>query len=589
MCRVEERVYISAEGHRSKFEDTFPCDKARGGRLCANVKKRTTEYYPKKAIAPRNDTPSPINPPTPTGPGTYLVQQRRPSSSSGQPVSRDRPKSIVIEFGAKNTRGSKYAEKRTSLGASSGEDVAIESPSSDASHTVRTGYPDTRLPPHAAGFVHLNTYNTTPTISHGYHHRHTSSSSSYTGSSRTPSLYVTSDPDYDSPTNTTSTRPAPTIHNSTSAGTSSAIYNLAVVTPHGYQDYAVRSGSSYASSGTSGRSRKGKDPKNTHRKRDSDCQRHEEMDCEDDARAKEENIKQVRFELNRAESRTKERNETLIAVKEKQCADDREEARRHKGKEREREREEQAVKSRGKQKPVTSSSSSKLPAESRRGSMSHTMTPAQQEEHRRLLAAELGHVQGESRATEAREQQERAALLLQEQEKSSYWSPRAGSSMHNNTGLIRRDSLSHRGNVSNDARPVMHSRSNNRRASISQPNPPSLNTLVPQASGQTRSTRTHAPPPVSFPVNFNPRARRPSFTSQDPTFAGSNRLSGSFENPFTPVVPAPLTQSAVTIHQDPWDARNMRQALPAPRHSSDERYTLQRRALRDKLLERWDE
>jgi len=210
MCRVEERVYISAEGHRSKFEDTFPCDKARGGRLCAKVKKRTTEYYPKKAIAPRNDTPSPINPPTPTGPGTYLVQQRCPSSSSGRPVSRDRPKSIIIEFGGKGNRSSKHADKRTSLGASSGEDIALESPGSDGSHPVRTGYPEAPLP-------QLDSYSTTPTISHGYHHRHTSSSSSYTGSSRTPSLYVTSDPDCDSPANTRSTRPTPAIHNSTSA------------------------------------------------------------------------------------------------------------------------------------------------------------------------------------------------------------------------------------------------------------------------------------------------------------------------------------------------------------------------------------
>jgi hypothetical protein len=190
-------------------------------------------------------------------------------------------------------------------------------------------------------------------------------------------------------------------------------------------------------------------------------------------------------------------------------------------------------------------------------------------------------MQGESRATEAREQQERAALLLQEQEKSSYWSPRAGSSMNNTTGLARRDSVSRRGSMSNDAaRPTILSRSNSRtrHTSISQPNPPPLNTQVPQASGQTHSTRTHAPPPVSFPANFNPRGRRPSFSSQDLPFA-SNRLSGSFENqnPFTPVVPVPVSQPAVTIHQDPWDARNMREALPAPRQPSDGRYTLQRR------------
>jgi hypothetical protein len=82
MCRVEERIYISAEGHRSKFEETCPCDKARNGKLCSKVKTRTTEYYPKRGIVPRNDTPSLINPPTRTGTGTYL----------GQP-------GIIIEFG----------------------------------------------------------------------------------------------------------------------------------------------------------------------------------------------------------------------------------------------------------------------------------------------------------------------------------------------------------------------------------------------------------------------------------------------------------------------------------------------------------
>src|SRR4051812_23716260 len=105
MCRIEERIYVRADGNRSKFEETFHCDKARGGRLCAKVNRRTTEYYPKNGTLTREDTPSPINPPTPNSPETYLVQQRRPSPTVPGPSPRDGQKivkpEIIIEFGSK--------------------------------------------------------------------------------------------------------------------------------------------------------------------------------------------------------------------------------------------------------------------------------------------------------------------------------------------------------------------------------------------------------------------------------------------------------------------------------------------------------
>ncbi|KAH7071008.1 hypothetical protein FB567DRAFT_213356 [Paraphoma chrysanthemicola] len=618
MCRIEERVYIGADGHRSKFEDAYPCDKARHGRLCAKVKKRTTEYYPKKGTVGRNDTPSPINPPTPTGPGTYLVEQRRPSSSSSRPSTSDKMamKPLIIEIGSKNDKGKKYASisvsgknsKRISIGSGSIDDMAVDSPGSDASHTVRTGYPEASLPAHPAAYGHSDGYNTTPTISrgHGYHHRHTSSTSSYTGSSQTPSLYVTSDPDYDSPGKTRDTRLPPAIHNSSSAvppspsksrgaiGISSGGYNITVVSPKDrsydavasdslsaadYHDFADRSASSHAGSGASGKSRRPRDPEPPRKKRDEERRRQEETDRETaDARAKDENAKQVRFVLGRAEGRAKERSETLLAEKEKQRAIEREEARRRERQD----REDEAANERKKEKTrvPASNSSSKRPTQTRRSSK--TMTAAEAEEQRRLLAADLGQMQGESMLAEARDREERSALLRQQQQDPGYYNPRAGGMPSNSSSLVRGDSVKRRGSISGaDARPIL-TRSNStsaRRTSIVQPNPPQLNTQV-QPGYSRPSARNHAPPPVSFPSNFNTRptsSRRPSFSAPENPFAAPpTRGSGSsIDNPF---VPAPQVLSPpVQVHQDPWDARSMRDALPTTRQTPDGRYTMDRR------------
>jgi chemotaxis protein histidine kinase CheA len=596
MCRVEERVYINGEGHRSKFEDAFPCSHARKGRLCSNVKKNTTEYYPKKPIISRDDSPSPINPPTPTGTGSYLVEQRRPSSSGGRPSTRDGPRQIIIEFGSNKTK--KYAgnsHKRSFLHGNSADDLAFESPGSDASHTIRTGYPDAPLSPQTAVFGHTDDYITNPGPSHGSHHRHTSSSSSYTGSSRTPSLYVTSDPDYESPPTTRSTKLRPAIHypstsgaqsspskSRTRGGTSSANYKVTEVSPHGnshedyspdslaphdYQDFADRSASSHASSGASSKSRKGKEPEQPRKGKDSERRRQEELARE---AADAENVKQVRFELERPKARAQERAETLLAEKEKQRADEREEARRRK----ERERAPEPAKPQKKEKsyPPTSMVSTKRPSASRRGSVS--MTQAQQDEQRRLLAAELDHMQGESRATEAREREERSAALMLQQQDTSYYNPRTG-------GLpSSAPAVAHRGSVSSDARPTPLGRSNSRRTSISQQKPPPINTQTSPDYVQpvTGSARARGPPPLSFPSNFNTRptsARRPSFSSQDNPFAVPARLSGtSVENAFATL--PPVISPPVTVHQDPYNTRNLREALPS-RETADNRNSIQRR------------
>jgi hypothetical protein len=614
MCRVEERIYIRADGHRSKFEEAYLCDKSRKGKLCAKVQKRTTEYYPKNGVAARNDTPSPIHPSTPTGTGSYVVQHIRPTSSSGRPSTRDGQKAskpdIIIEFGSKREGSKKYpsisvstkAQKRSSFGGSvASNEVVIDSPGSDASHTIRTGFPEAPLPPQTG------VYGATPTTPRSYHHRQTSSTSSYTGSSRTPSLYVTSDPDYDSPTNSRTTRIQPAIvHNPSTVGAPSSprrpqsqagnfsnAYNTTVITPNGYTqethtpdglfplhypEYADRSASSHASSGASGKSRQGRDQDQPRHKREDDRRRQEELDRQlAEAVAKEENVKQVRFELGRAEGRAKERAENIIAQKDKQRAEDREDARRRK----DQERDEMAARERRKEKTraPTTDFSNKHTGGTRRGSM----TQAQIEEQERLLAADVAHMQGESQAAEARDREERAVLLRQQQQDPNYYNPRAVNPTRSDAPVTRRNSVTRRGSVSSAAPPMALGRSDsNRRPNVIQPNPPALNTQLPQNYSRPPSARTHAPPPVSFPASFNTRptsARRPSLTSQENPFASPpTRGSGpSFDNPFV-AAPSVLSPSSATIHQDPWDARTLRDALPtATRQTSDGRYSTQRR------------
>jgi hypothetical protein len=204
------------------------------------------------------------------------------------------------------------------------------------------------------------------------------------------------------------------------------------------------------------------------------------------------------------------------------------------------------------------------------------MTRAERDEQQRLLAADLERMESEQRAAEIRDRAERAALLMQQQQDPAYYSTRTGGMSSTAPGLARRDSQSRRGSFSSEVRPTLGRTNSHRRASIVQPNPPTINTQVAQGSYQRPpSARTHQGPPVSFPTNFNnttarpPSARRPSFSSQDLPFA---RGSGAnLENPFAPVSSAP-----VTIVQDPWDARTSHDPTPSSRQS-DGRYATQRR------------
>lgn len=205
MCRIDERVYVRADGHESVFQDTALCERGRRrGKTCSDAKVRRTEY-PDPTSSPMAS--SPITP-------TYNTRTRRPSVSS-RPSTRDgsinslKPE-IHIEIGSKG-KGKSYVPtvsittrkgKRLSTGSTSG---------SDASHAVRTGYPDVSPPPLEASHGTLR-----PQYAQ---QRHPSSDESFTGSSRVPSLYQTSD-GYDTPSLVTTTTGAssdrrPIIHHGT--------------------------------------------------------------------------------------------------------------------------------------------------------------------------------------------------------------------------------------------------------------------------------------------------------------------------------------------------------------------------------------
>lgn len=644
MCRVEERIYIGADGHRSKFEESFPCDKSRGGRLCSKVKRRTSEYYPKNGTKVRDDTPSPINPPTPTGTGTYVTQERRPSATVARPSTRDGKREIVIEFGGKKGKSSKYPSvsvstgtyKRSSMGGSSigSNDVAIESPGSDASNTIRTGFPDAPLPPSAI----YGSSVATPTVAHG-HHRQTSSTSSFTGSSRTPSLYITSDPDYDSPVTyrTGRNNGPPIVHNPTigaapsspsrnQPGLSSS-YRTTVVAPHGlapgfsqethtpdglfpldYAEFADRSASSHASSGVPENTRRPKSSDERRKKKEADDlrKRQEELDRKfAEEIAKEENVKQVRFELGRAEARAQERADREQADKERARGEAREELRRQAQKEREkldreerdearrqtlkdlerRERDEQAKAKKEKSKPPTNDFT-RQPTRGRRNSM----TQAQVDEQRRLIAAETAHMQGERDIADAREREERLATARLQQEAPGYWDPRGGdrnlaSNSSNNTVTT---SLARRNSITSSAAPGLARSNSKRRTSIIQPNPPSA--IAPQTFSSRPSARREGPP-VSFPANFNQEysrpqsARRNSISLDNPFAAPPTRgpaplplgsvpprgSGSSVDNPF-----APTSVLSPTAPVDPWDLRTVQDALP-PTRDAESRYNLKQR------------
>lgn len=492
MCRIEG-------------DCTYLCDQARSGRTCRDLRRVPVAYTHQKGSASRDDTPSPVNPPTPTSSGTYFTQRRRPSNSGSRPSTRDGQRlnpEIIIEIGSKKGKGSKYpsvsistkGHKRQSFGSIGSNDAAIDSGESEASYAVRTGFPDAPLPPPAA-FDQPNTFLPTPLASHGYYHRQTPSASS----SQTPSLTVLSEPDFDRSTGRRNTRPSATvIHNSTPTpasptrpqhGFSSGPYKTKSIVPRDplqvaqtptsinpldYDQYADYSGSSRASSGIAETTRPTKNSGQRRKKPSEDLRYQEDVD----QKKKEdlENDKHVRFELDRYEAREKERAERAKAEKERDRAALREEARERDRaaraqaeKERERaalkeeerkrkklerleqekkelekkELEEKRAKERKKErsKPPTTDYPTR-PTNTRR--MSSLMTPQEQAEQKRLVEADSLIMHTEKQAAEAREREERRAAARQQQDSSTYYDPRAGDRSLSNANAPskpRRDSV----------------------------------------------------------------------------------------------------------------------------------------------------
>ncbi|KAH6094468.1 hypothetical protein HBI65_125610 [Parastagonospora nodorum] len=109
MCRVHRRVYVREDGHRSTYEEAFfPCEKARKGRLCSNVRTRITEYDPRKGSNVPDSLPSPIEPPSST---THLS----PPSSTGVRV----PSSSEHSRFSSSSAGSEYSSSDHSQFSSS--------------------------------------------------------------------------------------------------------------------------------------------------------------------------------------------------------------------------------------------------------------------------------------------------------------------------------------------------------------------------------------------------------------------------------------------------------------------------------------
>ncbi|KAF2243112.1 hypothetical protein BU26DRAFT_126576 [Trematosphaeria pertusa] len=631
MCRVEERVYITADGRRQTFEDTYHCDKAHRGKLCSKVKRRTTEYFkPAPSQVSRDDASSPAsnNPPTPTG--TYYVERREPSGVARRPSTRDGQRvtalkpEIIIEFGAKKDKSKKYPHphvslsasksyKRSSLGTASigSNEVAVESPGSDASYPIRTGFPEAPVPP-TDPFGQAPGYTTRPAVPQS-HHRHTSSASSYT-TSQPPSLYATSEPE--SPSGRRAPRYPPTIVHNTlpgvapssptasrgSAPAPSSPYRTTIRAPQGsshdnlapdgltpleYTEFHDRSASSHASSGRAVAPEiidRAVDRERRRKQKEDDKKRQEEADrryAED--LAKQEEVKQVRFELGRAEDRQRQRGEQKLAESEKRRAEEREEARRRKA----REQEEKAAKEsrREKTKPPPAYNNNKPSGRPRR----HSMTQAEKEERDRLLAETEAQMERERMATEVREREERAAQLREEQQKNAYWDPRGGDRFpvaNNGPGIGRRGSVSQshgrRGSISGNPPPpsMPLGRSNStRRGSVVIQQVPPINTTFAQPQYNTRPPSSHGPPPPLFsPGSYTdstrpPSARHPSYHRDNPFAAPPTRVPhNTQDNPFAQ--PPSVLHSPPATTADPWDARNLREALPA--RTSSQHHTIHR-------------
>lgn len=565
--------------------------------------------------------------------------------TGARPSTRD--SKIVIEFGGtrKDSKSKKYpmvtvsnkAYKRSSLGATSvtSNEGAIESPGSEASYTMRTGFADVSVPPTDHSRT-SQTYRTRHDVPAG-HYRQTSSSVT---SSQPPSLYATSDaespaasarqlPSYPrtivhnplpgvAPSSPNTSRapvsaPAPAspqghrIRVATPRTSSRDNIGADGLTPLDYSDFVDQSASSHASSSRAAAPEitdRAADREQRRKQKEDDRKRQEEADRRyAEELDKQEEAKQVRFDLGRAEDRTNQRAEQKIAESEKRRAEERDDARRRK-KDHE-QRPPTKKPEREKTKPPTRDFTRRPGGHSRRSSM----TQADIDEMNRLRLQEEAQMAREREATEIRERNEQTAALRQQQQASDYWDPRGGGDRYPipnaSAGVGRRGSVSSRRPSITGNLPPMGGlgRSNStRRVSIIQaappPNPPALTTqFSPQQQYSTRPPSSHYqnPPTMFSPSSYTsssrpPSARHPSNHeipfAQPPTRTSHTNLD---TNPFTlpptrPVHPShpphdhpfAVASSALAPHEtgrDRWDGRELRDALPR----TNQHHTLQRR------------
>ncbi|KAF3032468.1 hypothetical protein E8E12_003449 [Didymella heteroderae] len=538
MCRVDERIYVRADGHRSKFQDTSLCDRGkRRSKMCSNVDVRRTEYP--------DPTSSPIASSLLTP--NYHTQARRLSVSSRPSTREGSIKSLKpeIHIGLTMSNGTPHVSITTgkSKRESPGSTSAHESAGSEASYTGQTGFLDASPPSLSSSHSGLR-----PQSGH-YHNL--SSDESIPSSSRLSHAYTNSS-DYETPSLATGTIASssgtrPFIHHAPRTSTMPAQINTTVgqgngpASPYRTTDCAPRE----VYTETIARTERGQRPTSyygssvapeiTERADARERQRAEARKLQEAldrqhaaAQAQEENTKHVRFsEKDRGKLRAEERAQNNYALHEQRRAEERERLGEQDRKDREAQAARDEAKKRTKQAPPTKPF--------RRGSVSQAA--AQAAEQQRLVAAEEALMQHERLRAEALEREEHMAQQLQQQRPAyqervrSSLQERAQDPRHYDPrGTVAAPGIGRRGSHSRQTRPALV-------------RTPSERGDVPQA----REARQQHQPPVSFynnaPRNEIPQAREP----RRPSCSHGNRPFMSSAPPSAPTV-------------DPWDVRNMAQA-----------------------------
>lgn len=653
MCRIEERVYVGADGRRRTFEESFLCQHARNNQLCPNARRRKVDDYPLgPPLITRDDTSSPAstyNPPTPTGSGTYLLEERAPShsrkSSNAKESKRLIQPEIIIQIGSsKKDKGREYrgstskSYKRSSLGAASiaSNDIAVESPSSDASFTLRTGFPEAPMPPATPAYA----ARPAGTQGHGY----SNSASSIT--SQAPSLYVSSEPGSSSLPRTSRNHPT-VIHNPTGdlslpspstqgpSYAASVTYRTTIVEPRGSTEQARAAPSVRFDNSDHiipvGVSNDPTDRARTTRNFAHDAEQSRDLQARADvgkregeferekreARQLDEEARQARLELGRFESRANERAENSYAYREMRRMEEREEARkkreqeraaeeaRRKKKEEEaaeearqqqrrelneraaiaarREAERQRLEALAEKERQLKDTEAKLRKRQHRRSMSHSHQDAATQERKRLLAETHAQMAIEREAAEQREREEEAALAAitmsppstQGQQEQAVTDPHYYDPRGGSRipGANQNVGLGRRNSISA------------RRSSISSA---ALPAPLGQTSSKRRTSIVQQGPPVSLSAHSNvfstttvfPTSSQVSYTQPPSVRHSSYEVENPFAAPPTRLPHPPQSNASVQPEApNAFDVRNLREAVPMeptrPRHArqySDDRH-----------------